>query len=73
MATTKATQEKVFVATMESESFTFTAVGRTEAQARRAIARKFHELATEHMTLKELDEWYGIEIHELAFGECDRL
>lgn len=72
----KATDQKpetVFVAQMSTECFHFTAVGRTEEQAIQAIHRKFHELATQRMTIEELEGWYGLSVTELAFGEAERL
>ena len=66
-------EDKVFVAVMNTEHFEFHAVGRTRGEAEEAIARKFNELATEHMTRKELDDWYGISTDELGMGDCVRI
>lgn len=65
-------EEGAWVATMSTESFTFTAVGRSKAEAERAVAAKFHELATEHMSIPQLKEWYGLNARFLAFGAADR-
>lgn len=66
-------ETKVFVAVMSTEHFDFHAVGRTRAEAEKAITDKFNELATERMTSKELKDWYGICVDELPMGGCVRI
>lgn len=62
----------IFVAVMSTESFEFRAIGRTAAEAENAIARKFNELAPEHMSRNALKEWYGLEAIEMEFGKAVR-
>ena len=62
-----------FVAVMETEHFSFHALGRTEDEAKRAVAEKFHELATERMTIRQLEEHYGLYAVRLGFGEAVRI
>lgn len=64
--------ETAFVATMHTESFEFYALGRTEDEAKQAIADKFHEFALEHMSISQLEEYYGIHVMCLGFGEAVR-
>lgn len=70
--TGKEKQGEAFIATMTTESFEFYALGRTESEAKRAVAKKFHELALEHMTIAQLDDYYGIQVIRLGFGEAAR-
>lgn len=66
-------QNGVWVAQMSTESFVFDAVGRTKEEAERAVAMKFHELATQRMTLEELRDWYGLSAEWMEFGKARRL
>lgn len=62
-----------WLANMSTESFEFQAVGRTKEEAERAVARKFHELATQRMTIRELRDWYGLSAEWMEFGKARRL
>lgn len=64
----------VWVATMESESYTWTAVGQTEDEAINAIVDAWqngpgHENRFT-MTREELEYWYGINYDYYEFGTC---
>ena len=65
----------VWVATMESESYTWTAVGLTEDEAKGAIAKEWNEgignERRDEMTLEELDNYYGIDYEFIEFGKCN--
>lgn len=65
----------VWVARMESESFSWTTIGKTEDEAVNAIVKEWNEgkdsAYREEATLDELYEWYGIHCVFLKFGECD--
>ena len=64
----------VWVAIMESESYTWTAVGLTEDEAINTIVREWNEGVgnerRETMTRDELDSWYGIGREFIEFGKC---
>jgi hypothetical protein len=65
----------VWVARMETEHYEWTAVGKTEEEARNAIAKEWNEgrgsnYRTE-MTKDELEECYGIYCDFIKFGECE--
>ena len=64
----------VWVAIMESESHTWTAVGLTEDEAIDTIVREWNEGFSnerrETMTRDELDNWYGIGREFIEFGKC---
>ena len=64
----------VWVATMESENYTWTAVGKTKAEAINAIVREWNEgigsSRREIMTKNQLEEYYGIGCDFMKFGEC---
>ena len=62
-----------YVARMETEHFSFCALGGTATKARKVIARKFNELALEPMTTQRLNDWYGINVDYIAFGEAVRI
>ena len=65
----------VWVATMESESYTWTAAGLTKDEAIKAIVKEWNlGLGYEHrkgMTLDELNNWYGINCEFIEFGKCN--
>lgn len=75
MAKTTATKgdATIFVSVMSTEHFEFRAIGRTKAEAERAIVSKFNELAPKRMSRPALDDWYGIETYEMAFGKAIRI
>lgn len=64
-----------WVATMESESYSWVAVGKTEKEAMNAIAKEWNEgrghTRRDPMTADELGEYYGIYCEFIKFGECD--
>ena len=64
----------VWVATMESENYTWTAVGKTKDEAINAIVNEWcdgvgHKRRI-HMTRKVLEECYGINCEYYEFGKC---
>lgn len=64
----------VWVAVMETEHYTWTAVGKTKEEAMEAIANEWqngpgHEYR-EQMTLAELDNYYGISYNYYEIGKC---
>lgn len=66
--------EGVWIATMESENYTWTAVGKTEDEAIKAIVNEWcdgvgHERRMK-MTRKVLEECYGINCCYYEFGKC---
>ena len=65
----------VWVAMMESESYTWTAVGLTKDEAIEAIVKEWNEgfgnERREDMTLDELNNWYGIGCEFIEFGKCN--
>jgi len=62
---------KMYMAMMESESYTWIAFGSTAHKAKMAIKRKWDKHPyTYKMTLKELEEEYGIKILEVAENKC---
>ena len=65
----------VWVARMESESFSWTAIGKTEDEAVNAIVKEWNEGRSsshrEKTSLDELYEYYGIYCEFIKFGECD--
>lgn len=65
----------VYVATMESENYTWTAVGLTKDEAIETITKEWNEgLSNEYrdkMTSKELDNYYGISYEFIEFGKCN--
>lgn len=65
----------VYVATMNSEHFEWTAIGLTEDEAIDTIVREWQE-GTRHerrdeMTREELQEYYGIYCRFIEFGKCE--
>jgi hypothetical protein len=65
----------VWVARMESESYSWTAVGKTEEEAINAIAKEWNKgkgcVRRDPMNVDELGEYYGIYCEFIKFGECD--
>lgn len=65
----------VWVATMDSENFTWTAIGLNENEARAAIAKEWNEGVShwhrDTMTVSELEEYYGINCRFIKFGTCE--
>ena len=65
----------VWVATMDSEHYTWTAVGLTADGARGSIAKEWNEgrgnERREKMTLEELDNYYGVNYQFIEFGKCN--
>ena len=65
----------VWIATMESEHYTWTAIGLTADEAKGAIAKEWNEgtgsYRREEMTLEELDNYYGISYEFIEFGKCN--
>ena len=64
----------VWVATMESEHYEWTAVGKTGEEAINAIVNEWqngagHERRDE-MTREELEDYYGINCIYYKFGKC---
>ena len=64
----------VWVATMETEHYSWKAVGRTEEEAVLAIVNEWtHGVGCERrtpMTREELEEYYGINRWSIKFGQC---
>jgi hypothetical protein len=65
----------VYVATMNSEHFEWTAIGLTEDEAIDTIVREWQEGAgherRDEMTREELQEYYGIYCRLIEFGKCE--
>lgn len=65
----------VYVATMESESYTWTGVGLTADEAIKAIVKEWNmgvgSNYREGMTLDELNNCYGINYEFIGFGQCN--
>ena len=65
----------VWIATMESEHYTWTAIGLTADEAKGSIAKEWNEgrgnERREEMTLEELDNYYGISYEFIEFGKCN--
>ena len=65
----------VYVATMYSENYEWTAVGRTMDEAIDAIVKEWQEGVgwerRDKMTKKELDDYYGIGCEFFEFGKCN--
>ena len=64
----------VWFAEMQTEHYTWRAVGRTEEEAVLAIVNEWaHGVGYENrtpMTREELEEYYGINSWEMRFGKC---
>ena len=62
---------KVYVAMMDSESYSWVAVGETADKAKRAIYKKYKEVADyKFKSLAEFEEYYGLMAVPLDMGEC---
>ena len=65
----------VWIATMWSENYEWTAVGRTEEEARNTIVKEWREGVgyerRDVMTAEELNEYYGINCRFIEFGKCE--
>lgn len=64
----------VWIATMETEHYEWTAVGKTKEEAINAIVNEWqygrgHE-RREMMTREELEDYYGIGYNYYEFGKC---
>lgn len=64
----------VWVASMESENYIWTAVGKTKSEAINSIVTEWNEgigsSRRETMSKKKLEEYYGISCDFMRFGEC---
>ena len=60
----------MFIAQMESENYSWIAIGETEKEAKEAIVNKWNDSTREPMTVEKLDEYYGIATMSLKKGEC---
>ena len=64
----------VWIATMDSEHYSWKAVGLTEKEAKDAIAKEWNygvrNEQRDPMTLKELEEYYGIRCEFVGLGKC---
>lgn len=64
----------IWVALMESENYTWKAIGLTKSEAKDTIAKEWNEgkgyERRDAMTLKELEEYYGINCEFVKFGQC---
>jgi hypothetical protein len=62
----------VWVATMDSESYEWKAVGLTEDEAIDAIAKEWNKSPRrDSMTREELEDFYGIECEFMEYGKCE--
>lgn len=65
----------VWVAHMCSDHYDWTAIGKTEDEARNAIVKEWNEgKGSEHrypMSRDELEETYGMYSDFIKFGECE--
>ena len=65
----------VWLATMNSEHYTWTAIGKTEEEAVKTIALEWNfgngSENREFMSLYELEEYYGINCRFIEFGKCE--
>lgn len=61
-----------WVATMDSESFEWKAVGRTEDEAINAIVTEWNKSERRtKMTREELEDYYGINCEFIQYGKCE--
>lgn len=68
----KENPQGAWVATMDSESFEWKAVGRTEDEAINAIVKEWNKDARRYkMTREELEDYYGIECEFMKYGKCE--
>jgi hypothetical protein len=65
----------VWIATMDSEHYEWTAVGKTKDEAVDAIVKEWQEgkghERRDEMTKEELHEYYGINCQFIEFGKCN--
>ena len=73
----------MFVAQMNSESYSWIALGETREQAGEAIRKKWNKRqrnihkndpdfeVTIYKTVEELDNYYGIAYFEMKLGQCE--
>lgn len=62
----------VWVATMDSESYEWKAVGLTEDEAINAIVTEWNNSPRrDSMTREELEDYYGIECEFMKYGQCE--
>lgn len=61
---------KVYVSQMDSENFSWIAVGETPEKAERAILKLWNSAPErrERKTLKQLKEYYGMWTHEMTMN-----
>lgn len=62
----------MYLVIMDTEHYSFIAVGETEEKAKRALVKKFNERAPKRATRKALEEWYGISVYEIKQNTCIR-
>lgn len=68
--------DKIWVAIMDSENYTWVACGETRQKALKAIQQKWNSdvgksySPLEKITLREMEEEYGVSVYELGIGEC---
>lgn len=65
----------IWIATMFSENYEWTAIGNTQDEAISAIAKEWqegvgHENRTQ-MTKEELESYYGVYCRFIEFGKCE--
>ena len=64
----------VYIATMESENYTWTGVGLTADEAIQAIVKEWNmgvgSNYREGMTREELNDYYGINYEFIKLGKC---
>lgn len=65
----------VWIATMDSERYSWRAIGLTKDEAKGAIVKEWNEGVgneyREQVTLEELEEYYGINCEFVEFGQCN--
>lgn len=68
----KAKPNGVWIATMDSERYEWTATGRTKDEAIEAIVVEWNNSERRPtMTREELDDFYGINCEFLKYGRCE--
>ena len=64
----------VWIATMETEHYTWTAIGKTQDEAIEAIVNEWQNgVGCENrvdMTREELEDYYGFNYEFIEFGQC---
>lgn len=64
-------EENIYVARMETEIFSWIAFGKTEGAAKRAIVKEWNKSPhREKTTVKELEDYYGINVIQAIPGKC---